>query len=272
MFSTDLNILLGNIFGGIAHACIYTGVGHPFDTVKVRLQSYNYGIYQSILYIYQEWGLRGFYKGVTPPLISHVLKRSIQYPMAEAMKVRMDGNWRTSPTDYRSNYIVGFTQAPLSSILGTPLQVAKIRSQTSTDTPFRVLIEIHRTYGVRGLYRGFVPTLMKDTLFGGVIMGNYFTLRDRHGSGSKVQNFLNGGLGTALAWTVLMPIDNIKTNIQNKKEKMSIKTAVMEGYRQHGTLGFWRGLGPTICRVMIVSGTTMTGYEEVRKWFHQRTQ
>ena len=65
---------LADIVRGTVGGISLTIVGHPFDTIKVRLQTQPAGntLYSSALdcvrKTYQWEGLRGFYKGVASPL------------------------------------------------------------------------------------------------------------------------------------------------------------------------------------------------------------
>lgn len=57
-------------------------VGHPFDTVKIRLQTTT-GLFASPLHCLRETlvkeGVRGLYKGATPPLVGWVVMDSVQW-------------------------------------------------------------------------------------------------------------------------------------------------------------------------------------------------
>ena len=56
-------------------------VGHPFDTIKVRLQtsekSQFKGPLDCLLQTVRKEGLRGLYKGATPPLVGWMLMDSM---------------------------------------------------------------------------------------------------------------------------------------------------------------------------------------------------
>lgn len=56
-----------------ANAIDYAKVGHPFDTIKVRLQTADKsqfsGPIRCVVQTARNEGVSGFYKGVTPPLV-----------------------------------------------------------------------------------------------------------------------------------------------------------------------------------------------------------
>ena len=71
------NGFVAGLFSGMAKLA----VGHPFDTVKVRLQtappSKFAGPLDVVARTFRNEGLRGFYKGATPPLVGWVFMDSL---------------------------------------------------------------------------------------------------------------------------------------------------------------------------------------------------
>jgi hypothetical protein len=65
---TDVLIDIGAGSVGGAVGCV---VGHPLDTVKVRMQRYaQSSMIQCTKLTYAGEGIMGFYKGILPPLVS----------------------------------------------------------------------------------------------------------------------------------------------------------------------------------------------------------
>ena len=71
----------GMIFGGTN-----TVVGHPFDTIKTKMQaqtehmssaSGNHGVVATMKNVYHGEGLKGFYRGWMPPFFGSVIFRSL---------------------------------------------------------------------------------------------------------------------------------------------------------------------------------------------------
>ena len=77
--------ITGFLFGGTN-----TIVGHPFDTVKTKMQAQTKHMTQQARYlptiakVFREEGPLGFYRGWIPPFIGSVLYRSIQFSVFEA--------------------------------------------------------------------------------------------------------------------------------------------------------------------------------------------
>lgn len=167
-----------------------------------------------------------------------------------------------------SNYFIGWTSGLVSPIFGTPLQVVKISVQTTTNKDVKNSAEyIKENYlrnGLIGFYRGFIANVMKDSLFGMSFIGHYYTLRDYLGSDVWWKNFVSGASAHYLTWYTLIPIDYVKTKIQQSEKRRTITEVIRSSYRVGGIRIFWRGVFPACLRTIPVSGVAMVGYETVR--------
>lgn len=253
---------LQNAGAGAAQAGLVTAVGYPFDLVKTRMQAAGTKDTMSVVMrVWQRQGLTGFYRGSLIPLASHLLKRPPQYVMSERMRMHWSGD--VPPL---ANYYIGLAQGPIGGLIGTPLQLIKVRIQTSTE-PIRIrdlCAEVYKIHGLKGFYRGLVPTLLKDSLFSASFLGHYYSLRDCIGSDRYYKNFFNGATAHCLTWCLLIPVDYVKTISQQSDVKRSIKDIVRQSYKDNGVGVFWRGLVPACLRTIPVSGIAMVGYEYVR--------
>lgn len=255
------NHIIKNALAGASLATIVTIVGYPFDLIKTRMQTGRYlSSLQCLSYTWKKGGFLGFYRGSTMPWISHLTKRPLQYPVAEYMKEKGICN----------NYLIGAFSGILGTVFGTPLQVIKVSIQTSKkDNNLNVSKVINQNYqlhGWRGFFRGFIPTLIKDTLYSASFVGNYYYLRDWFGTDKPWKTFISGAVAHSITWSIFIPIDNVKTNIQRHQEKkITIQEAIQNTYSRYGFKGFWKGVVPACLRTIPVSGCGVVAYEYVRK-------
>jgi solute carrier family 25 (mitochondrial carnitine/acylcarnitine transporter), member 20/29 len=274
--------IVADMVAATAQASLYTITGYPFDLVKARLQT---GLYNSswscLKGTVKNEGFFGLYRGAVMPWLSHTLKRPIQYPASEYLK-------RYTTTESQSkntclNYLIGGATGIISPILGTPLQVVKISMQTSipksipmydlkstivldngNKNSFEYIKYNYKKNGIRGFYRGLVPTIIKDTVFGASFLGTYYTLRDINGHDTLYKNFFNGATAHCTTWLCFIPIDYVKTTIQKSDNPMKISDVVTKTYKLHGIREFWKGVIPACVRTIPMSGIAMLGYEWVR--------
>ena len=79
MLSTHVVDYLAGVAGGVA-VCF---VGHPFDTIKTRLQTSPSGFYQGTMDCVRKTvrkeGFAGFYSGVMSPLVGQMFFRAFSF-------------------------------------------------------------------------------------------------------------------------------------------------------------------------------------------------
>ena len=74
---------LYSLMCGILFGATNTIVGHPFDTIKTKMQAQknlmgNQTYIECIKMVYKGEGFVGFYRGVVPPLAGGIIYRSLQ--------------------------------------------------------------------------------------------------------------------------------------------------------------------------------------------------
>ncbi|PKI85201.1 hypothetical protein MVES1_001093 [Malassezia vespertilionis] len=167
-------------------------VGHPFDTVKVRLQCSPPGTYKGMLdcirSILHKEGVLGVYKGCVPPAIGWMFTDSIMLGSMHTycriigqhfLHLDMDKN-PALPARYQNiaGIGAGWTTAALTTpieLLKTKLQMQRQRVQLSgTSAQARpefqgtwdCIRQVYRTTGVRGFWQPFPAVLWFRTSFG----------------------------------------------------------------------------------------------------------
>lgn len=73
----DYHGFIAGVFSGVTKLV----VGHPFDTIKVRLQTTKNAQFKGpldcVMQTVRKEGLSGFYKGATPPLVGWMVMDSV---------------------------------------------------------------------------------------------------------------------------------------------------------------------------------------------------
>ena len=228
---------------------------------------------------------KNVYRGVLSPLISLPLAWSINFGIyQQSLKIFKSNNiWNIC----LSGGIAGFGW----SVIVTPFDIIKCYSQRYKQTTIQSLIDIKNTIGIKNLYRGFIPTLMRDVPLSSV----YFTCLElcryhipNYNESTFIYPFITGSLCGTLSWMVSLPGDNIKSTIQTnfadielQKNNMDNKyieslninnnKSILQIYNnilnQNGIKGLFRGSIPVILRCIVVSGTSIVVIENVNKKF-----
>ncbi|KAI7833868.1 hypothetical protein BX661DRAFT_222665 [Kickxella alabastrina] len=265
--------------GGIAQVF----AGQPFDTVKVRMQTqpdlYK-GTVDAVRKTIQNDGFAGFYKGTTTPLIGVGLCVSIQFLVMEHMKrtfARVNGTpTGQAPVLTASQlYIAGATAGVANSIVSGPVEHIRVRLQVQTagtaaqyKGPRDCIGQIHRNFGWKGIYKGQVPTLIREFNGYGMYFLAYEALVQRTISQTgKSRSELSSGLvclyGAAAGfamWLTSYPIDVIKSKMQTDGFSGSAR-------KYSGVKGFFRGITPCLLRAAPANAATFIGFEMAMRVF-----
>ncbi len=207
-----------------------------------------------------------------------------------------------------NQFIAGSVGGLLQCIALVPSEVVKCTMQTTnlhgTDVStvqgsafHQTTITVRKIFqkeGIRGFYKGFGPTALRDIPSIGFYFFTYTRSRDwmgkleqgdtplepgqTHHEPSSMATMIAGGLAGTISWVVVYPMDVIKTVTQVSKgpvlgnpKAYSDMNSLEVGrtlLRHHGVQIFFRGLGPTVLRAFPVNATTFFFYEKFKKLLH----
>jgi solute carrier family 25 folate transporter 32 len=169
----------------------------------------------------------------------------------------------------------------LTSAFTNPVWVLKTRMlSTSASTPGAYptlaygIRSIYRTDGIRGFYRGLLPSLL-GTVHGAVQFMAYEKLkavRAPRGGEHKMSNTDIVLLSTAskvVAVGTTYPYQVVRARLQTYDASEVYRSAadvVGQTWRKEGLGGFYRGLGPSLVRVLPNVCVTFLVYENVRAY------
>ncbi|KAI8060348.1 mitochondrial carrier domain-containing protein [Gongronella butleri] len=109
--------------------------GYPFDSVKTRLQSQHYDtIMACVRLTYKEEGIRGFFRGILPPLVTISIIKSISFSVYEETKMfckQRDPYFSrdTLAATMAVSTLSGWTSGAFIAALSCPFELVKIQKQ-----------------------------------------------------------------------------------------------------------------------------------------------
>ncbi|WFD30310.1 hypothetical protein MSPP1_001328 [Malassezia sp. CBS 17886] len=176
---------------GIASGLTKLAVGHPFDTVKVRLQCTPPGTYGGMVdcmrSIVRTESFLGMYKGCVPPAVGWMCSDSVLLGSLHMYKTWIAQHWlRETPHDGRLKLpliyhgVAGIGAGWTNSLVTSPVELLKTKLQMqrqrvglrNTAVPreftstWDCVRKVVRETGVHGLWRGLPATLIFRTSFG----------------------------------------------------------------------------------------------------------
>eukprot|EP01132_Coremiostelium_polycephalum_P006246 gene6246-7777_t len=279
------DILAGSI-GGVGQ--VFTG--HPLDTIKVRLQTQPVGapIYSGAVDCFtktlQKEGFLGLYKGVQSPLVGLSLMNSAMFLSYGQSKAFIHSLNPTRDLDVIDLTAAGMMAGFCISFIEGPVDLFKsqLQVQTAGNSKYTGLIDcakqIFKARGVRGIYQGLGPTLLRDIPANGLYFGFYELTRRMLLSGnekledlSATKVMIAGAVGGVSYWTLTYPTDAIKSKIQTdsifpeQRRYHGILDCAKKVYKQEGIAGFYKGFGPCFIRSIPANAACFVLYEKARE-------
>jgi solute carrier family 25 citrate transporter 1 len=127
---------------------------------------------------------------------------------------------------------------------------------------------IAREQGIRGFFKGFLPTTARQAANSAVRFSSYTSLKQLAQSyvapGEKlgaVSTFGLGGLAGIITVYTTMPIDTVKTRMQSIEARSAYKNSldcVVKIFKNEGIFTFWSGALPRLGRLVLSGGIVFT--------------
>jgi|EP00505_MAST-04D_sp_SCG-Rhode-Island_P003964 solute carrier family 25 (mitochondrial carnitine/acylcarnitine transporter), member 20/29 len=251
-------------------ACV--SVGFPFDTIKVKMQTAEAGVYKNMLDCVKQsvksQGFLGLYQGLAAPLLAQPPMFAFYfwgYNIGTSLAKYIPGLHRADgSTDFYAPAILfagGFSAIP-GTLVMVPGERVKIAMQmdalskpkkytSSWDCTKKIVAE----EGFGTLYKGTLATLARDMPGSVGWYGTYQLMKGmsqrEDGTYSKFALLNAGGFAGISMWVIGVPPDVIKTRIQNSTPGQypgGMKQVVQEIIAKDGLLGMYKGIGPALVR------------------------
>ncbi|KAI9790151.1 MAG: hypothetical protein M1816_005351 [Peltula sp. TS41687] len=286
-------------FGSIA-GLVGKVVEYPFDTVKVRLQSQPDGQplrYQGPLDCFkrslQQDGLRGFYRGLSAPMVGAAAETSSLFFSYRIAKNLLQSTIYTpsSPLPLTALVGAGAASGAFTSVILTPIELVKCQMQVPPGAsqtrrlpvgPLAIIRSIYNHHGLRGFWHGQLGTLIRETGGSAAWFGSYeavsLLLRTNSGSESSSQlpvyKQLIAGAIAGMSYNFLFfPADTIKSRMQteevglHRESRRGFGSVAKALWQQQGLRGLYQGCGITLARSAPSSALIFAIYEYLQGRF-----
>jgi len=280
--------------------------GHPFDTVKGRMQYGGYGKtpFEVVKTTFQHEGMRGFYRGLVPPCVAvGFVSGTLFFVNGRVRKfIQPDYPHNKEPLTYLQMLFAASCGGAAVGCVVTPFEVLKVNRQiassssasatSSSSTTISGIINNPNGFGLRGLYCGFGATLIRESgTFGFFFPINEFlraqviNWRNSSSNNSTITNnnttslpiylrVLCAGTSGMICWFPFYPIDQIKTRIQTQsfsgasstRKMLSMTEAFRQLMKEGGVRVMYRGLTPCLVRAFPAYSAQYTTFETALHW------
>jgi len=174
-------------------------------------------------------------------------------------------------TDLFKNVFSAGSAAVISSSFVHPIDVVKTRLQVSTskNSMLHVFKDIIKNENITGLWKGVNAAWLREATYTSSRLGLYDPIKQLYGCTNAdnttfVKKFLAGSTSGAIGSCFGNPFDVLKTNMMTSKNGRQITNLANQLYKSQGIYGFYRGIDSNIARAMVLNGTKMACYEEIK--------
>lgn len=251
--------------------------GHPFDLVKVRLQT---GLFNSSIECVKQTivkdGPLGLYRGVLPPLVGVTPMFAVSFWGYDLGKRIVSSATGRNASDFTvgNTSTAGFISAIPTTLVAAPFERVKVMMQveegSKKSSMGSVVKEMYRTGGIRSIFKGSAATLARDGPGSALYFATYEILKEKLSTpGTDMSLFaitVAGGFAGVSMWLGVFPIDTIKSTQQSSNTNVSILKTTKNIYSKGGFKAFFPGVGPALARSFPANAATFLGVELARNF------
>jgi solute carrier family 25 (mitochondrial citrate transporter), member 1 len=267
---------LRSIIAGSTAGAVEIAITYPAEFAKTRVQL-NQRLASGQKLAWPPFGPQ-WYAGCTTLIIGNSIKAGVRFVAFDQYKSLLgnaDG-MISGPMTVVSGFLAGATESllavtPFESIK-TQLIDDRKRAQPRMKGFLHGSALIAREQGIRGFFKGFVPTTARQAANSAVRFGSYTSLKQAAQSyvtpGEKLSTmatFAIGGMAGTITVYATQPIDTVKTRMQMIDSKGLYKNSFdcfMKIVGQEGVLKLWSGALPRLGRLVFSGGIVFAMYEK----------
>ena len=135
---------------------------------------------------------------------------------------------------------------------------------------FRGMLMIVEHEGVMGLYKGITASWMRESIYSSLRLGLYEPFKRILGATDPQHTpfylkFLAAGMSGFVGSALANPTDLLKVRMQAwEGAPHPLTWHVKDVYSHWGIKGFYRGIGPTIIRAILLNATKLATYDHIK--------
>jgi solute carrier family 25 carnitine/acylcarnitine transporter 20/29 len=268
-------------FGGMS----LVFVGHPLDTIKVRLQTNSQysGMLDCARQTIAQDGVKGLYRGMAAPLIGITPIFATYFwgfDVGKAIAASFEGKEKSDISTAGIIFAGGFSALPGTAVMvpGERVKILlQIQGQSKAPPKYKGALDCITTVAkeegvIGGLYKGTALTLMRDVPGSMAYYAAYeIILRAIAGKDTKelsvAATLFSGGMAGVCNWLVSVPPDVIKSRYQTAEagRYSGMGQVLSELLKNEGVGALYKGLGPAIVRAFPANAACFLGMEVSRK-------
>ncbi|CAH0562419.1 unnamed protein product [Brassicogethes aeneus] len=288
---TEMSPLEYFVCGGFGGICTVI-VGHPLDTIKVRLQTMarpapgQSPLYKGTADCFKKTvraeGFKGLYKGMGAPLVGVAPIFAISFMGYGVGKNMFSGLNEKAP--WQQYFYAGAFSGIFTTLIMAPGERIKclLQIQQGVNTPklyngpVDCIAKLYKQGGISSIYRGSGATLLRDIPASGMYFLTYEVVKEWFAKGSKEPpsifgTICAGGAAGVANWLIGMPPDVLKSRLQTAPEgtyKNGIRDVFKVLIKEEGPRALYKGLTPVLLRAFPANAACFVGFELCKQFLN----
>uniref|UniRef100_A0A8C8U2P7 Solute carrier family 25, member 41 n=1 Tax=Peromyscus maniculatus bairdii TaxID=230844 RepID=A0A8C8U2P7_PERMB len=259
--------------GAMAGAVSRTGTA-PLDRARVYMQVYSSKsnfrhLLSGLQSLVQEGGVRSLWRGNGINVLKIAPEYAIKFSVFEQCKNFFCGMQGSPP--FQERVLSGSLAVAISQTLINPMEVLKTRLTLRFTGQYKGLLDCARQIlerdGTRALYRGYLPNML------GIIPYLLRCLWQKSGRDmtdpSGLVSLSSVTLSTTCGQMASYPLTLVRTRMQAQDTVEGANPTMLGVFRrilsQQGWPGLYRGMTPTLLKVLPAGGISYLVYEAMKK-------
>ena len=281
--------------GGASAGLIASATLQPFEVIKTRMQVPGgqggaNNIFSTASRVVRTQGVLALWSGVSASCIRTTAGAGLYFFVLDKMQKEVKqwqkkkyANGEKKQSEFENSYgvMVGAVSRASIATLLNPISVVKTRLEYGGGPEYkrsvgRMLVDITKKEGAKGLFSGIVPTILRDAPFSGLnllvfMKAREFTASLAEKQGREVSSYdtlLCGAFAGGFATFLTQPPDVLRTRLQIQRNlDRNIKPMVTFSsiLAEKGLRGLYVGAVPRIARRTFQQAITWSLFEFVSK-------
>jgi len=283
--------------GGASAGLVASATLQPFEVIKTRMQVGTAGvsgtnnIFSTASRVVRTQGVLALWSGVSASCIRTTAGAGLYFFVLDKMQKEVKqwqkkkyANGEGKQSEFENSlqtFMVGAVSRASIATLLNPISVVKTRLEYGGGPEYKrsvgkMLMDITKKEGAKGLFSGIVPTILRDAPFSGLnlllfMKAREFTaaLAEKHGREvSSYDTLMCGAFAGGFATFLTQPPDVLRTRLQiqrnldrNIKPMVTFSTIIAE----KGLKGLYVGAVPRIARRTFQQAITWSLFEFVSR-------
>ncbi|KAG6435173.1 hypothetical protein SASPL_100043 [Salvia splendens] len=189
----------------------------------------------------------------------------------------MKAKWGVSSSDVFYHFSTSGMSVATATGITHPLDVLKVRLQmqlVGQRGPLtgmgKLSMQVVKSEGLRALYLGLTPALMRSVLYGGLRLGLYepskYVCELAFESRNVLMKIASGAFSGAVATALTNPVEVLKVRLQMRRTStLGPIQELQKIASEEGIAALWKGVGPAMTRAAALTASQLATYDESKQ-------